>query len=213
FAPVVDVSGGSNPLGDRTWSADPDEVIRTAGAFAEGLCASGVLPTFKHFPGHGGADAHGDDAPARTPDLASMEESDLVPFKAMIASMGDRSLLMTGHLDVPGLTDGGEPFSLNPEAMTYLRDTIGYDGVTVTDELAEMGAITERGISVPDAVEAALVAGNDLALYFGDVTQMNEVLDHLEGAVGAGRLSEAQVNTSVARIVALKAADACPAPG
>ncbi len=209
FAPVVDVAGGANPLGDRTWSEDPGEVVATAGVFAEGLCESGVLPTFKHFPGHGRADAHGDDAPARTPELSSLEANDIVAFTSMFEQMGDRSLLMTGHLDVPGLTDGGEPFSMNPEAMAWLRDDLGYQGVTVTDELAEMGAITARGISVPDAVEASLVAGNDLALYFGDLDQMNQVLDQLEAAVAGGRLSEAQVNRSVERIMALKDSGAC----
>ena len=209
FAPVIDVAGGSNPLGDRTWSEDPAEVVATAGVFAEGLCDSGVLPTFKHFPGHGRADAHGDDAPAQTPELTSLEETDVVAFTQMFEQMGDRSMLMTGHLDVPGLTDGGEAFSMNPEAMAWLRDDLGYDGVAVTDELAEMGAITQRGISVPDAVEASLVAGNDLALYFGDVDQMNEVLDHLEAAVSDGRLSEEQVDRSVERIMALKSSGAC----
>ena len=58
-------------------------------------------------------------------------------------------------------------------------------------------------------VEAALVAGNDLALYFGDVDEMNQVLDQLEEAVNAGRLSEAQVDRSLARIVALKSSGAC----
>ena len=209
FAPVVDVAGGANPLGDRTWSEDPAEVVATAGVFAEGLCDSGVLPTFKHFPGHGRADAHGDDAPAQTPELSSLEANDIVAFTSMFEQMGDRSLLMTGHLDVPGLTDGGEPFSMNPEAMAWLRDDLGYQGVTVTDELAEMGAITARGISVPDAVEASLVAGNDLALYFGDLDQMNQVLDQLEAAVADGRLSEAQVDRSVERIMALKTSGAC----
>jgi beta-N-acetylhexosaminidase len=132
-----------------------------------------------------------------------------VAFTGMFEQMGDRSLLMTGHLDVPGLTDGGEPFSMNPEAMAWLRDDIGYQGVTVTDELAEMGAITARGISVPDAVEASLVAGNDLALYFGDVDQMDQVLDQLEAAVANGRLREAQVDRSLERILALKGSGAC----
>lgn len=209
FAPVIDVAGGSNPLGDRTWSEDPAEVVATAGVFAEGLCDSGVLPTFKHFPGHGRADAHGDDAPAQTPELSSLQEIDVVAFTEMFEQMGDRSMLMTGHLDVPGLTDGGEAFSMNPEAMAWLRDDLGYDGVAVTDELAEMGAITQRGISVPDAVEASLVAGNDLALYFGDVDQMNEVLDQLEKAVADGRLSEEQVDRSVERIMTLKNSGAC----
>ena len=209
FAPVIDVAGGANPLGDRTWSEDPAEVVATAGGFAEGLCDSGVLPTFKHFPGHGRADAHGDDAPAQTPELRSLEANDLVAFTGMFEQMGDRSLLMTGHLDVPGLTDGGDPFSMNPEAMGWLRDDLGYQDVTVTDELAEMGAITARGISVPDAVEASLVAGNDLALYFGDLDQMNEVLDQLEAAVADGRLSETQVDRSVERIMSLKGSEAC----
>ena len=209
FAPVIDVAGGANPLGDRTWSEDPAEVVATAGVFAEGLCDSGVLPTFKHFPGHGRADAHGDDAPAQTPELRSLEANDLVAFTGMFEQMGDRSLLMTGHLDVPGLTDGGEPFTMNPEAMGWLRDDLGYQDVTVTDELAEMGAITARGISVPDAVEASLVAGNDLALYFGDLDQMNEVLDQLEAAVADGRLSETQVDRSVERIMSLKGSEAC----
>ncbi|MBK9296109.1 MAG: glycoside hydrolase family 3 protein [Candidatus Microthrix sp.] len=208
FAPVVDVAGGSNPLGDRTWSDDPAEVVATAGVFAEGLCEAGVLPTFKHFPGHGRADAHGDDAPAETPELSSLEGNDIVAFTGMFEQMGDRSMLMTGHLDVPGLTDGGEPFSMNPEAMAWLRNDLGYQGVTVTDELAEMGAITARDISVPDAVEASLVAGNDLALYFGDVDQMNQVLDQLEAAVADGRLSESQVDRSVERIMVLKTSGA-----
>jgi beta-N-acetylhexosaminidase len=53
------------------------------------------------------------------------------------------------------------------------------------------------------------VAGNDLALYFGDVDQMNEVLDQLEAAVADGRLSEDQVDRSVERIMALKTSGAC----
>jgi beta-N-acetylhexosaminidase len=53
------------------------------------------------------------------------------------------------------------------------------------------------------------VAGNDLALYFGDVDEMNQVLDQLEEAVNVGRLSEAQVDRSLARIVALKSSGAC----
>ncbi|MBP9066632.1 MAG: hypothetical protein KBF84_11165 [Candidatus Microthrix sp.] len=56
-------------------------VASKAGALAEGLCESGVYPTFKHFPGHGRADAHGDDAPARTPPLSDLETNDILPFK------------------------------------------------------------------------------------------------------------------------------------
>ena len=102
---------------------------------------------------------------------------------------------------------GAEPN--DPNAMTLLRDDLGYDGVAVTDELAEMGAITQRGISVPDAVERALIAGNDMALYFGDAKQLGDVLDQLEEAVSVGRLSMERVDQSLTRVITLKASGGC----
>ena len=41
FAPMLDLTGPREPLGDRTWSSDPATVTATAGAFAEGMWASG----------------------------------------------------------------------------------------------------------------------------------------------------------------------------
>ena len=55
LAPVLDVSGAAknSVIGDRSFSDDPDRVAEYAGAFAAGLRDAGVLPVFKHFPGHG----------------------------------------------------------------------------------------------------------------------------------------------------------------
>ena len=62
FAPVVDVSGATSGgvIGDRAYGADPTSVAAYAGAFAAGLRRAGILPTLKHFPGHGRAvgDSH-----------------------------------------------------------------------------------------------------------------------------------------------------------
>ena len=123
--------------------------------------------------------------------------------------MKGRSMVMSGHLDVPGLTSEGRPFSIDPQAMAFLRDDVGFDGVVVTDELAEMGSITERGISVPDAVERSIVAGNDMALFFGGPSDLQAVLDHLERSVAEGRLSQQRVDESVQRVVTLMASGAC----
>ena len=209
FAPMLDLEGEPNPLGDRTWSSDPAEVVRGAGAFSEGMCDAGVYPTFKHFPGHGHSNFDADLQPAETPDLATLEGADLIPFRELTKTMEGRSMVMSGHLDVPGLTSDGLPFSLDPEAMAFLRNDVGFDGVVVTDELAEMGSITQRGISVPDAVERSIAAGNDMALFFGGPSDLNVVLDHLEEAVGAGRLPKERIDESVRRVVTLMASGAC----
>ena len=209
FAPMLDLTGPPEPLGDRTWSSDPATVTATAGAFAEGMCASGVYPTFKHFPGHGHSDVDADYEPATTPDLGTLEAADLLPFRDLTKSMEGRSMIMTGHLDVPGLTTEGRPFSLDPGAMAYLRNNVGFDGVAVTDELAEMGSITQRGIGVDEAIELSLVAGNDMALFFGGPGDLLRVLDRLEGAVADGRLSADRVDEALERVITLKASGAC----
>lgn len=209
FAPMLDLEGDPNPLGDRTWSADPSAVTSHAGAFAEGMCDSGVYPTFKHFPGHGHSDFDADLQPATTPDLATLNALDLIPFRSLTKSMAGRSMVMSGHLDVPGLTSDGLPFSLDPIAMEFLRSDVGFDGVVVTDELAEMGSITQRGIRVPEAVERAIIAGNDMALFFGGPSELETVLDRLELAVSEGRLSPERVDDSVRRVSTLMASGAC----
>ena len=103
--------------------------------------------------------------------------------------------------------------SLDPGAMAYLRDQVGFDGVAVTDELAEMGSITQRGIPVAEAVEQSLIAGNDMALFFGGPSDLSRILDRLEQAVESGRLSTERVDEALDRVITLKAAGTCPGQG
>ena len=55
FAPVADV--WTNPdntvIGARAFSKEPEAAANMARAMARGLQSEGILPTFKHFPGHG----------------------------------------------------------------------------------------------------------------------------------------------------------------
>src|SRR5690348_2861599 len=55
FAPVVDVnSNPANPvIAGRSFSSNPAEVVRLAGAWMRGALREGVACCIKHFPGHG----------------------------------------------------------------------------------------------------------------------------------------------------------------
>ena len=55
FAPVADVnSNPENPvIGNRAFSDDAQTVCEKAAAMAEGLQEYGIMPVYKHFPGHG----------------------------------------------------------------------------------------------------------------------------------------------------------------
>lgn len=206
YAPVVDVSSqpDDSVIGDRSYSADPDEVIAYAGAYAQGLRDAGVQPVIKHFPGHGSGSGDSHTGAVTTPPLAELMESDLRPFAALSPTgVG----VMVGHLDVPGLTAPGEPASISPAAMALLRDGTGYGaapftGPIFTDDLSGMAAITDR-LGIVAAVEAALVAGADVALWL-TTDDVPQVLDNLVDAVNTGRLPADQVDRSAATVARFK---------
>ncbi|MGH4009837.1 MAG: glycoside hydrolase family 3 N-terminal domain-containing protein [Pseudonocardiaceae bacterium] len=210
FAPSVDVSSQPNNavIGDRSFSSDPTIVTRYAGAFARGLRDAGVLPVFKHFPGHGRATGDSHRGAVRTPPLTQLSEVDLLPYRQLLD--GQPTAVMVGHLDVPGFTEPGTPASLSPAALALLRDQMGFDGLVVTDDLAAMAAITDR-VDLPEAVRQSLAAGVDMALWI-TTSRLTEVLDHLEQAVAAGSLPESRVNDAVAHVLAAKTVDLC-SPG
>ena len=210
FAPVVDV--GNQPtnevIGDRSFSADPAVAARYAGAFADGLRAAGVLPVFKHFPGHGRAGGDSHKGRVRTPPLEQLRAVDLRPYAELLPA--GPAAVMVGHLDVPGLTRG-LPTSLTPETYRLLRGDYGFDGLVVTDDLGAMKAVTGT-FALPEAVLTALAAGADAGLWSSgpgveggsDAAQITPVLDLLEKALADGRLDPAANDRAVARVLAAK---------
>ncbi|MGB6052932.1 MAG: glycoside hydrolase family 3 N-terminal domain-containing protein, partial [Rhodococcus sp. (in: high G+C Gram-positive bacteria)] len=208
YAPVVDVSSqpDNSVIGDRSFSADPDQVVSYAGAYAQGLRDAGIAPVIKHFPGHGSGSGDSHTGAVSTPPLDQLMQSDLIPFAALSPTgVG----VMMGHLDVPGLTAPGVPASISPAAMSLLRDGVGYGaapftGPIFTDDLSGMAAITDR-LGIVSAVEAAVVAGADVALWL-TTDDVPSVLDNLEDAVSTGRLPAEQVDRSAATVARFKGA-------
>ncbi|OLF10634.1 hypothetical protein BLA60_15795 [Actinophytocola xinjiangensis] len=202
FAPVVDVSGqpDDSVIGDRSFGEDPATVTRYAGAFAQGLRDSDVLPVLKHFPGHGRASGDSHESTVVTPPLADLEAVDLVPYRELLGP--DRpAAVLVGHVDVPGLTDG-QPATLSPATYALLHDEFDFDGVSYTDDLAAMKAVTAR-YPLPEAVVTALGAGVDVA-FWSSPAQINEVLDLLENAVATGRLPRQRVDEALDRVLRAK---------
>ena len=212
LAPVVDVSSQSSGqvIGDRSFSDDPGVVSEYAGAFADGLRDAGVVPVLKHFPGHGHATGDSHRQAAVTPPVVDLEASDLVPYRNLFGAppVG----VMTGHLDVPGLTAPDEPASVSANAVRdLLRSELGYDGFVITDDLSAMAAVRQR-YSVPEATLRALAADSDMALLVSNA-HVPDLLGFLADAVATRQLDETQINRSVQRVLAVKAFDPCGSGG
>jgi beta-N-acetylhexosaminidase len=208
LAPDVDVSDQPNNavIGDRSFSNDAATVAAYAASYAQGEHEAGVFTVLKHFPGHGHADGDSHLQQVTTPPLDQLTANDLVPYADLLKPGGPladttKTGVMVGHLDVPGLTDDA-PSSLTPATYKLLRDTYHFDGLAITDDLGAMKAITDVA-SLPEAVEAALGAGADMALWTSN-DPVPPVLDDLEKALASGTLDAAADDTAVQRVLAAK---------
>jgi beta-N-acetylhexosaminidase len=135
-------------------------------AFMKGLQQAGVLSVVKHFPGLGSSTRNTDYGPAATLSWAKLQATGLVPFRQAIAD--GASAVMMSNARIPGLSS--LPAGLSPMVVQYLRTTLGFKGLIVTDSLSA-GAISALHLAEPAASVIALTAGDDLIL-FGSPTSV-----------------------------------------
>ncbi|MDR1748668.1 MAG: glycoside hydrolase family 3 protein [Spirochaetaceae bacterium] len=165
FAPTVDLytDPESTVIGPRSFGEDPDAAGILGASFAAGTMAAGVLPTAKHFPGHGdtGIDSHGG-LPVIEIDEQTLNARELVPFRYLIKEK--LPAIMSGHISFPNITEKGEPASLSAYFLrNILREQMGFEGLIITDDMMMNGATTYTG-SFSSAVAFAIQAGNDIII-------------------------------------------------
>jgi beta-N-acetylhexosaminidase len=204
FAPVVDVNNNPrNPvINTRSFGEDPALVGRLASAYVRGLQSAGVMATLKHFPGHGDTDVDSHlGLPVIKHPRERLEKVELPPFKAGIAAGAEA--VMTGHIEIPAFDPSPDtPTTLSQPTVTgLLRKELGFTGVIYTDSMQMQGVTAMHAPG--EAAARAATAGNDVILHSpSDGAAFAGIRD----AVKAGRISEAQVNASVERILRAKAA-------
>ena len=201
FGPVLDV-GAAPGIGNRSFGSDPALVTEFGRAVGDGLAEAGVMPVFKHFPGHGRASQDSHLGLPLVPSIDELWASDLLPYVELVGDhRRDGAGVMVGHLSVPGLS-GDLPTSLSPETINgLLRNQIGFDGLVFTDAM-NMGAIVEN-YGFLDAIVRAFNAGADIAI-LGSLADVEPVLDHLAAAAAADPGLEALLELRAMRVLAAK---------
>lgn len=201
FAPVLDVNNNpANPvIGERSFGEDPALVTRLARAWMRGSLREGVACCVKHFPGHG--DTHVDShhaLPTVDKSLAALEALELKPFRVLTQGVDAAPAVMTAHIVYPQL-DAEHPATLSRRVLTgVLRDSMGYDGVVITDALM-MKAVHER-YGHGRAAVLALQAGADMPLAQGSAAEQAAAIEAIELAWSAGQLDTLQLEQAAARI-------------
>jgi beta-glucosidase len=164
FAPVCDLDiEPRNPIVQtRSFGADPQIVGAHAAAWIKGCQEHGVMACAKHFPGHGRTttDSH-EGLPVVEALGSEVQSTDAAPFKAAVdAGVGS---VMPAFVSFPRWDASGAAAGLSPIILGYLRDTLGFKGLTVTDAFIMGGATAAAPEG--DAAVAAITAGCDMLLY------------------------------------------------
>jgi beta-glucosidase len=200
LAPVLDIA--RDPRWGRieeTYGEDPYLAAELGCAYIEALqgpdLADGVVATAKHMVGHGLAEGGMNQAPAHIGERELRDEQ-LFPFEAAVRRSGIASV-MPAYCDVDGV-----PCHASAELLTgILRGEWGFDGIVASDYIGvEMIATAHRLTSdLGEAARLALAAGVDTELprtvAFGAP---------LEAALENGRVREADLDATVARILRMK---------
>lgn len=175
YAPVCDLDYGVNPaIGDRAFHTNAAVVAKLVTQFYEGLKANGSIGVAKHFPGHGfvNIDTHlaiaNDDRP-----LSELEKTDLLPFKKLIRAGVEA--LMPAHIIFSTL-DAKNTVITSSAWMEYLRETLGFTGIIISDDLDMKGA--DHLGSVQEKVVACFDAGINIVLLCNDMAAIRELLQN-----------------------------------
>ncbi|TNE68599.1 glycoside hydrolase family 3 protein [bacterium] len=207
LAPVVDVNVNpqSPAIGalNRSFSSDPNRVVQHAGYFIDEMNTRSIATALKHYPGHGSAlsDSHY----GFTDISNTWQEYELTPFRDLIAN-GYSDMIMTGHL-FKSDWDEMYPASISKHAITtILRDSLGFEGVVISDELF-MQAISDN-FGFDEAVVQAIRAGSDILLFNKNILNNRSLVYHIIEtvtlAIEFGELDESLIDDAYNRIQTLK---------
>lgn len=206
YAPVLDVSydrkNGVPVVDNRMYSSKPEVVADMGTGFIKGLEENGIAACGKHFPGmrltqedtHFKMDVH-------PGDMKRLEEVELFPYKKAIAS--GLGCVMMHHGVFPPL-DSENPASMSKKVVSYLKETLGFKGLVITDDLIMKAVLDAYGQKQP--LVEAMNAGCDLLM---STCAGEWYVDFMEECVQNGTISEERINEACLKVLEYKVRYKC----
>ena len=200
FAPVADLGLTYG----RSFSTNPDDVVRYASAVGKAYDEAGLWYSYKHFPGIGKTDVdlHADTSVVPVSKETLLNEDTKVFVDLIKQSKPNTYAIMVSHAMYPQI-DAEHPSSLSKAIITdWLRKDMGYNGVVITDDM-DMGALAKH-YTFGDMAVQSILAGSDILLVCHEYEHMQEAYNGLMKAVKDGRISKERLDESVKRILLMK---------
>lgn len=193
FAPVVDVSTNKNDyIYKRTLGQDAPLTAAYAKTVIDASKGTGVSYTLKHFPGYGSnLDTHSGSS-IDTRNYEELMSRDILPFTEGIKEGAEA--VMISH-NIVNCLDNENPASLSLNVHKLLRETLGFTGIIITDDIA-MKATS----NIKDAAVKSVLAGNNLII----TRNYQKSFTEIKNAVLNKEIKEEVIDNLVLKVLAWK---------
>ncbi len=201
FAPCIDVNTNpNNPIiGERSYSSNPNDVIKAEHIVSSTFRKNGIIPCVKHFPGHGDANA---DSHLTLPEIdLSLEEMEKIHIKPFKACAKEVEMIMAAHLYCTCFEKEEIPTSLSRNALDYLRNRLGFEGIIISDDMIMKG-VAKFGTA--EAIEMGILAGLNMFIYRNSTPEIIEAIESVAQKVQNNKELSKNIEKSFEKIISLK---------
>lgn len=201
FAPCIDVNTNpNNPIiGERAFSNRTENVICAEKIVSQTYRENGIIPCVKHFPGHGDANADSHlTLPKIDLPLEEMEQTHIKPFAACAKTI---EMVMVAHLHCTCFEKEAIPTSLSKNAISYLRNKLGFDGVAISDDMMMKGVAVFGDVK---ACEMGIRAGLNMFIYRNSTSETINIIETLALKAETDTELRENIEKSYEKIVELK---------
>lgn len=157
LAPVLDVApSGHMERNGRSYSGDPEVVIKKAMAYSRGLLEAGIVPIGKHFPGYGDTDGDSDHALVTSDWPRERVFAEAGVFVRAKEALGG---VMLANVIYAAVDD--KPAILSSKLVARVHEQ---DWLAITDDISIALLAEAVGGTSEDVLKQSFLAGNDLLL-------------------------------------------------
>lgn len=193
LAPVADVSTNPNDfINNRTFGRNAQETAEFIKHMVQYANNNHIASCLKHFPGYGNNEDTHTGVAIDNRELDYLKENDFLPFQAGIEE--NVPCILVSHNVITAL-DSNYPASLSNKVIAELRETLKYNNVVITDDLA-MDAV-KAYVENNEAATLAINAGNDMIITSDFETMYQEVLQSVKDK----KIPEERLNQALTRII------------
>jgi beta-N-acetylhexosaminidase len=170
FAPVLDTADSPDSFMHQRVFPSETDAPTLAQAMISGMAQSAVVGAIKHFPGHDDTNTDSHYALPVVPITLLELDAFTADFRNVITNSQPK-MLMTAHVQFPNIDP--YPATLSRFFLTdYLKDTLGYQGLIITDDMT-MDAI-DTYYDTTEASQLAIEAGAHMILFAAEPEKIHE---------------------------------------